>query len=176
MRDVGAVPEGVQFGSDFMYYPLAAIPVRNEDREEAGPVVDYLAALISELGVFGKILLEPRFPSGKEVRTTGGRWFPVEPSARDYGGIDFLNAYVINRLYGGPQEGGWWFDTGVPIASVPLRSEDPAAMLEWKDYLEKKVSWTSQYDRHSVLGHDDYGIRVEDFFARDFPEETPHYE
>ena len=23
-----------------------------------------------------------------------------------------LNEYVANRAYGGPEEGGWWYDTG----------------------------------------------------------------
>jgi hypothetical protein len=175
VTSVGDMPEG-QFGSDFMYHRFAAIPVRHEDLQEGGPIVDYLLALIQELGVYGKILIEKAFPMADEVRFADGRWFPVYLEPRVYGGIDFLNAYNSNRLYGGPEEGGWWYDTGDPVASVPLRNEDPASKLEWDAYLREKVSWTSEHGTGSVMGHDVFDLRLEDFFARPFPEETPHYE
>jgi len=178
VKDVGAMPAGVQFGSEYMYHPFAAIPVRKEDLAEAGPVVDYLASLIEELGAFGKILMEHSFPDQKatEVRLSNGRWFPVDMTGVLYGGVTYLNAYNVNRFYGGPHEGGWWFDAGDPIASVPLRDEDPAAAIEWGAYLRDKVGWISQHDRYSVLGHDEFEIRPDDYFARSFPEETPRYE
>ena len=177
VKDVGSMPAGVQFGSAYMYHPFAAIPVRKEDFAESGPVVDYLASLIEELGAFGKIVMEHTFPdvNAKEVRLSNGRWFPVDMTGVLYGGVTYLNAYNVNRFYGGPQEGGWWFDAGDPTASVPLREEDPAAAVEWGAYLREKVGWTSQHDRFSVLGHDDFEIRQDDYFARPFPEETPHY-
>lgn len=176
VRDVGMSP-GLSFGTDYMFWPFAAIPVRHEDLEKTGQIVDYLAALIAELGVFGKILFEKTYPSSNEVRLENGRWFPVEfEQAREYGGVLFVNAYNVNRLYGGAEEGGWWYDTGDPVASVPIREEDPAADMEWKDYLKEKAGWSSKHDRHSVLGHDDFSIQVDEFFGRPFPEETPHYE
>lgn len=174
--DVGNMPGGTSFGSDFMFFPLAAIPIRQEDRNEAGPVVDYLDDLIQELGVFGKILLEEEFPSGDSVKLPGGRWFPVDREPREFGGIKFLNAYSVNRIYGGPHEGGWWFDEGYPVASIPLREEDPAALVEWEGYLTAKVAWSSQYDKGSVLGRDVFEMGLEDTFARHYPEETPRYE
>jgi hypothetical protein len=175
VANVGDLPSG-NFGSDLMYHPFAAIPVRQEDRDGGGEIVDYLVALISELGVYGKILIEDRFPSGDEVRLANGRWFPVYKESRIYGGIDFINAYNTNRFYGGPHEGGWWYDAGDPVASVPIRADDPASKLEWEGYLREKVGWTSQHDTSSVLGHDVFEVRHDDFFARPFPEETPHYE
>lgn len=178
VKDVGVMPASVQFGSEYMYHPFAAIPVRKEDFAESKPVVDYLASLIEELGAFGKIVMEHSFPdvNAKEIRLSNGRWFPVDMTGVLYGGITYLNAYNVNRFYGGPQEGGWWFDAGDPIASVPLREEDPTAAIEWDAYLRAKIGWTSQYDRFSVLGHDEFEIRPDDYFARPFPEETPHYE
>jgi hypothetical protein len=174
--DVGEIPPG-QFGTELIYYPFAAIPVRHEDLDKTGQIVDYLKALISELGVYGKILFEKSYPSSNEVRLENGRWFPVElEQAREYGGVLFVNAYNVNRLYGGAEEGGWWYDTGDPVASVPVREEDPAADMEWKDYLKEKAGWSSKHDRSSVLGHDDFSIQVDEFFGRPFPEETPHYE
>ena len=178
VKDVGQMPAGVQFGSEFMFFPFAAIPARREDLAEIGPVVAYLEGLIEELGAFGKILLEESFPSvdQTEVRLQNGRWFPVSMESRLFGGISYLNAYNVNRLYGGPEEGGWWFDAGDPVASVPLREEDAVTQMEWEGYLKEKVAWSSKYDRGSVLGHDDFEIRHEDQFAAPFPTETPRYE
>jgi hypothetical protein len=34
----------------------------------------------------------------------------------------YVNAYSITRHYGGPQEGGWWYNHGEPIASIPVRA------------------------------------------------------
>lgn len=30
----------------------------------------------------------------------------------------WVNTYSVGRGFGGHEEGGWWFDTGVPISSV----------------------------------------------------------
>ncbi len=33
-----------------------------------------------------------------------------------------LNLYVVTRHYGGSEEGGWWYDTGEPLASIPFEA------------------------------------------------------
>lgn len=35
----------------------------------------------------------------------------------------YLNAYRVTRHYGGPEEGGWWYDAGEVLASVPVAAE-----------------------------------------------------
>jgi hypothetical protein len=32
----------------------------------------------------------------------------------------YLNAYEVTRHYGGPEEGGWWYDHREPVASIPI--------------------------------------------------------
>lgn len=32
----------------------------------------------------------------------------------------YVNVYRVTRHYGGPEEGGWWYDAGEPLASVPI--------------------------------------------------------
>lgn len=32
----------------------------------------------------------------------------------------WVNVYDVAQAYGGPEEGGWWFDTGTPVASIPV--------------------------------------------------------
>ena len=36
--------------------------------------------------------------------------------------IVYINAYSVARCYGGPEEGGWYYDAGTPLASVPIKS------------------------------------------------------
>jgi hypothetical protein len=37
--------------------------------------------------------------------------------------IAFVNAYAVTRHFGGREEGGWWFNAGSPLASVPVEIE-----------------------------------------------------
>lgn len=36
----------------------------------------------------------------------------------------YVNIYDHGRAYGGPEEGGWWFDVGTPIGSIPIELTD----------------------------------------------------
>ncbi|HPT72144.1 MAG TPA: hypothetical protein PLE74_07675 [Candidatus Cloacimonadota bacterium] len=35
----------------------------------------------------------------------------------------YVNAYEVSRSYGGPEEGGWWFDVFNPLASIPVLAD-----------------------------------------------------
>lgn len=67
----------------------------------------------------------------------------------------YVNVYAVGRAYGGPAEGGWWYDTGDPVAAIPVeltqgewetareafpgqKDERGYALYsqEWIDYLE----------------------------------------
>lgn len=37
--------------------------------------------------------------------------------------LRYVNAYRVARFYGGPEEGGWWYDGGEPLASIPIEAE-----------------------------------------------------
>lgn len=43
---------------------------------------------------------------------------PIEQHT--YTGIAYVNAYAVTRHYGGPEEGGWWYNRGTPLASIPI--------------------------------------------------------
>lgn len=176
IRDVGSFPIGRPFGSDYMFHPVAAIPVRREAEGESAPVVAYLADLIKSTGLFGKILRMDSFPDADVVELMGNRWFPVAKEPREWPGVKFANAYSANRLYGGPEEGGWWYDSGRPVASIPFPEGDDEVRDRWMDYLQKHVGWTSEHGTGSVLGHDVFEQRVEEQFAEPFPEARPRYE
>lgn len=55
----------------------------------------------------------------------------------------FLNVYSVTRHYGGAAEGGWYFDSGEPLASVPIR----AKRIEGHD----SVCWNCEMARLGVL-------------------------
>jgi hypothetical protein len=84
----------------------------------------------------------------------------------------WVNVYLVNRHYGGPEEGGWWFDSGQPIASIPIigQAEARFAMNYWK----KKYPKTDC--RYSSIGGIDHDVLVQDHFAEAWPTERPHYE
>jgi hypothetical protein len=35
----------------------------------------------------------------------------------------YVNAYEVSRPYGGPEEGGWWYDSYSPLASIPVLAD-----------------------------------------------------
>ena len=101
----------------------------------------------------------------------------IRVRADDEPEIIYVNAYSVCRCYGGPEEGGWYYDEGQPLASVPLRADVEAGVIEIeKSRLTSLLGWTSKYSRSSVLGGDDFKVYVEDHTAVPFPEVRPHYE
>lgn len=60
----------------------------------------------------------------------------------------YLSLYTVNRCYGGPEEGGWWYDAYVwTRVSFPFRAkqdfiyvnindedEDPEPVMAWRAY------------------------------------------
>lgn len=90
----------------------------------------------------------------------------------------WVTAYEVDRCYGGPEEGGWWYDTGRVLESVPVDLNDDAAVDGAKVALREKFGPQYQGARHrsSVIGEPNLEIYVEEHAPRDFPQETPHYE
>lgn len=90
----------------------------------------------------------------------------------------WVNIYLVDRVYGGPEEGGWWYTAGEPVESiyVPWSSFDEAA--EIRDKSDDKCEKLNEGRRpiSSVLSEGEYQARIEDHFAEPFPSEQPHYE
>lgn len=94
-------------------------------------------------------------------------------SAAGGGPAWFVNVYSIDRVYGGPEEGGWWYDTGELVKVIVCQSEEQAQ--EVRQQLEAEYPYTGK--RGSVLGGDDYNMEVaNDPGVAYWPEERPHYE
>ena len=84
----------------------------------------------------------------------------------------FVTVYEAGRSYGGPEEGGWWFDTGVPIRHEIVGSYDEA--VETREKLRAEYQNTGK--RYSVLGGEDYEIMIGLEPGKAYPETYPHYE
>lgn len=83
----------------------------------------------------------------------------------------FVNVYRVERCYGGPEEGGWWYDTGEPVGSVVVQGSVETHVVRTR--LEREYPFTRA--RYSVLGGEDYSVRVEDHPAVAWPAQRPHY-
>ena len=98
----------------------------------------------------------------------------------------YVNVYRANQLYGGPEEGGWWYDVGEAVSSEMVteffgtstfsNTEDVLGMTKYK--------WQSWCDRQnegkpgigSVNCDGWYLVKVQDHIAKNFPNRKPHYE
>jgi hypothetical protein len=101
--------------------------------------------------------------------------------------LQFVNAYAVCRCYGGPEEGGWWYDAGTPLASIPAVTDEDIAAAKTRlwtllgaDYGRLPTGEpdldSDHRDRSSVIGDDDLEIYIEDECAAPFPDRRPHYE
>lgn len=92
--------------------------------------------------------------------------------------VIYMNLYAIRLCYGGPEEGGWYYDAGECVDSYMIDLSDPETRKnaekiyqEWKE--EFPVDEPSK--RHSVLNPTDYVCKFEREEGQDFPQERPYY-
>jgi hypothetical protein len=87
--------------------------------------------------------------------------------------------YLQDRAYGGPEEGGWWYDTGELVRTCRLfRDEDKAyAYCRRMNDLIRVLVNTGRPGVGSVLSEGVYGAEVHEGNAmQGYPETRPHYE
>jgi len=115
---------------------------------------------------------------GFRIHRDGCPMADTEPRGRWY-----VNVYERGQRYGGPEEGGWWYDTGcfVPeksglLTDVTEKEAHQAARDLWSDLDEEAIE-DNLPPVHSVMYRGGrYTVRAEEQPGRDFPAETPHYE
>ncbi len=92
---------------------------------------------------------------------------------RCHWGVYYVNVYEVDRAWGGAEEGGWWYDTGIPVASVPFETLREAEA--YHDAMEER--FPNDHSSSSVIyAGGDYHVYIERSFARPYPERRPHYE
>jgi hypothetical protein len=90
--------------------------------------------------------------------------------------------YEINRQYGGPEEGGWWFDCGElqsnhPIQGFETFAEAREALTKWDDELERVNKEEGRRHPSSVLCSGWLQAHIhEGLPPKYFPPKRPHYE
>ena len=87
----------------------------------------------------------------------------------------YVNVYLHDRAYGGPEEGGWWFDTYEIKQVIPVHglsdAQEIVNRLEDGEYTNE-----GRRDVSSVLSEGEYIIQIEDTIGMNKPERSPHYE
>lgn len=106
----------------------------------------------------------------------------VEPEYKTW----YIHKHEVALQYGGPEEGGWWYDAGSPDeewvpAAHAFNSEDEAyAVCRGLNEMEQiRAKQEEDYEYTSVLAYKSshYAYTVEDhpnpYF---YPDRRPHYE
>ena len=88
----------------------------------------------------------------------------------------YVNCYMIDQAYGGPEEGGWWYTVGRPVESRLAEND-----VEAEDILaERRAFWEAHNkgrpEIYSVISEGRFAVWRESHYARVFPDVKPHYE
>ena len=90
----------------------------------------------------------------------------------------YVNVYETGKDYGGPEEGGWYYDVGHPVKVMPVPRDRAKRLLA---RVRERLASINRNDRRrpgwSVLSTGDYlEAWVEDYPGREYPERRPTYE
>ena len=99
----------------------------------------------------------------------------------------YLNLYGITDAYGGPEEGGWWYEQGVALGSIPLPATWEWTKTGWDDEgdvygLRPQIKpvhreWAEQCFKLTHMNDTrHYRVVTESSMASDYPRNRPHYE
>jgi hypothetical protein len=124
-------------------------------------------------GILAKGVYDPydSFVEWEPVDLTEGIQMLVLDPVRVEKAPIYVNVYDADRAYGGPEEGGWYFDVRTPVESHTVDSREEAEEL--RESLREQYPDTGK--RSSVLGGEDYDIVIEYEAPQQFPSERPVY-
>jgi hypothetical protein len=87
----------------------------------------------------------------------------------------WLNAYHVTRQFGGPEEGGWWYNDREPLESCKIETDDQIDPL-MATLITKHAHLHDERPLGSVLSGGKVEILTENHPGRHTPERVPHYE
>ena len=92
----------------------------------------------------------------------------------------YVSEYSVTREYGGPEEGGWWFDKAQHVRMICI-CEDQQAASQISMSLNSAQNEIDESDpeyagRYSVNGGADIVFYSEDSIGDHTLKEWPHYE
>ena len=84
-----------------------------------------------------------------------------------------VNVYATDMRYGGPEEGGWYYEVGEPVKGICVFSKKQAirAAIELDAWALEEFG--EAYDKY---GYSTYRVCYEDKYGEYYPKERPHYE
>ena len=95
-----------------------------------------------------------------------------------------VNVYLTDRAYGGPEEGGWYYDTGeydegmtavLPQATFYMRHQAEKGREEAQELLDANPNADRRSDVSSVLSEGRYVALLEMHEGRSWPQTRPYY-
>ncbi len=88
----------------------------------------------------------------------------------------YINIYLIDRAYGGPEEGGWWYDTQDLEESRWFSTEQNAenALQDIENIYEQENKERNS-NIYSVCSDGKYVVRLEQYLGESSPAYKPHY-
>lgn len=95
----------------------------------------------------------------------------------------YVHKYEVAQQYGGPEEGGWWFQVGSPVEGFRLAYTVEETAYEACRALNggerERAKRDEEYEYTSVLSyksqHFSYDVS-EKAYAEAYPKSRPHYE
>jgi hypothetical protein len=113
------------------------------------------------------------------IRGINARLWRTKLWLRGYQSKYYVNVYAIDRCYGGPEEGGWWYDTGASFDGIQRNSfgcdtqEEATILYNW---LTKSLcDYQPKRNRYSVIGGTDIDVFIESAPPHEWPAERPYY-
>ena len=83
----------------------------------------------------------------------------------------YVNVYLIDKAYGGPEEGGWYYDYGIVVGTMPFSSLSVQAA---EAYCDKANAGRPSISDVDSVGW--YSVYIEDEQGTNFPDRRPFYE
>ena len=89
--------------------------------------------------------------------------------------VRFIGVYQVSQHYGGPAEGGWWFDARSHLLSIPLIEDGSATEIEEiKAFLAPR--FVSEGNIHTTRGGTLFEFVLEVYRGGGETMERPQYE
>ena len=93
-----------------------------------------------------------------------------------------VSVYLVDRAYGGPEEGGWYYDTGEPVAEeglpLPVVCSTRVEAAERVRIMQAELDRTVNEGRPStgsVLSVGRYEAHISRGYPKAYPSERPYY-
>ena len=87
--------------------------------------------------------------------------------------------YLVDKAYGGPEEGGWWYDTGEQVKLIRIFKNEEKAYI-YTNRMQRLIDKSLNKGRRpisSMASTGRYYAEVhKDTAPKFYPATTPHYE